>query len=448
MSSIKVVVGFYSLLAVVEQTFAIAWPAGFQRVLSSVKAAFASVVDLSAFACAVHVNWFHKVGFWCLAMFVVLFAIAVVYAVVACKDRQRGGGQVAHAIATRRSPLDRMLDKLAGEDRSPALGVEYSGYCFNAMLLLYPFLSPAAVAVFNCRDVAGSWYLQADVSLNCFDDRWAFWAVISALICAFYVIGLPSIAFYSIIHGSASTAFISDGYRTDAGRICLGWEVVEMIRKLLLTSAVIFCNKGSCMQISVAMLVSMFFLAFHMFHMPYETPMDNWLQVVALVSLLLMYFMGLIIKAQPALEQTYGFDAILQVVATAVGMLVLVVAFVHKAGLRWRHRTRSIGEIDGEIIEPFICKGDDAEGKDDGVDSEQFRDDFHVLQEQYHHEKGEREREQEEREREQEERKREQEREQEALRFALQRAESAEGERAAMQNQLRHVQDQLRTASA
>jgi hypothetical protein len=35
---------------------------------------------------------------------------------------------------------------------------------------LYPFLSPAVVAVFNCREVAGVWYFEADYSIVCYDS--------------------------------------------------------------------------------------------------------------------------------------------------------------------------------------------------------------------------------------------------------------------------------------
>ena len=71
MSAIKIIVGFYSLLAVLEQTFAVTWPVGFQHMVSQVKAAFASLLDLSSLSCAIPVNWFQKIGFWCLALPVV-----------------------------------------------------------------------------------------------------------------------------------------------------------------------------------------------------------------------------------------------------------------------------------------------------------------------------------------------------------------------------------------
>ena len=123
-----------------------------------------------------------------------------------------------------------------------------------------------------------------------------------------------------------------------------------MVRKFLLTSAVIFWPKGSCIQVAVAVMVSMFFLGFHLYHMPYDSRADNWFQVVALSGLLLVYFMGLLIKVQPNLEQRYAFDSLLQLISGAVAAIVLVVPIIHKARLRVRtmqivSRSRSMIEL-------------------------------------------------------------------------------------------------------
>jgi hypothetical protein len=358
-SSIKIVLGFYSLLAVVERTFAIAWPAGFQRVLSNVKAAFASVLDLSSFSCALHIDWFDKVGFWCLALVTVFVALAVAFGRAVSKFRAAkvddgDGVAVASAQSNRKGKVAWVVTKLFGAERPPELEVEYCGKAFNVMLLVYPFLSPAAVAVFDCREVAGIWYLEADYSLRCFDSRWGWWATVSAFVSVFYVLGLPCLALFSVIRRSPSIDFISAGYRIDGGSIILGWEVVEMMRKFLLTSAVIFWPKGSCIQVAVAVVVSVFFLAFQMYHMPYDTSADNWFQVLALVGLLLVYFMGLLIKVQPDLESRYGFDAILQFVATAVAAIIVAVPIIHKARREWRARGRARSGTMVELSETLL----------------------------------------------------------------------------------------------
>jgi hypothetical protein len=369
LSAIKIIIGYYSLLAVVEQTFAIAWPEGFQQVLSRVKAAFTSVLDLSSFGCAVSVDWFQKVGFWCLALLVAFLAIATAFARALREARAADQTMLARDAAVppaRHGQLSRLMDRLFGAHRPPGFDVQYSAYVFNMMLLLYPFLSPAAVAVFNCREVAGSWYVEADYSLHCFDSRWNWWAAISTFVCVFYIAGFPCLVLYCVLSRSPSIEFISNGYRTDGGRVCLGWEVVEMVRKFLLTSAVIFWPKGSCVQVTVAVLVSTFFLVFHVYHMPFDSPTDNWFQVFALVGLLLVYFMGLLIKVQPDLESRYSFDSVLQIVSMAVGIIVVGVPIIHKSRLKWRqwgHAKQPLAsdvmvELSEQLITDEDCGGD------------------------------------------------------------------------------------------
>ena len=64
------------------------------------------------------------------------------------------------------------------------------------------------------------------------------------------------------------------------------------MRKFLLTSAIIFWPRGSCIQVTVAVLVSVLFLVLHAYFTPFDTAADNWLQAIALTGLLLVYFMG------------------------------------------------------------------------------------------------------------------------------------------------------------
>jgi hypothetical protein len=445
-SGMKIVIGFYSLLAVVEQTFSIAWPAGFQRVLSNVKAAFASVLDLSSFACALHVDWFHKVGFWCLGLSLVLVALAAAFGRAMSKFGASNADEVDDGIAPAsiHSTSRGLLAVVFGAQRPPELEAEYCGKAFNVMLLVYPFLSPAAIAVFNCREVAGTFYLEADYSLVCFDSRWGWWATVSAFVTVFYVVGLPCLALFSVIRQSPSIEFISAGYRTDGGRIILGWEVVEMLRKFLLTSAVIFWPKGSCIQVAVAVTVSVFFLAFQMYHMPYDSSVDNWFQVLALVGLVLVYFMGLLIKVQPDLESRYGFDALLQLVSAAVAAIMVAVPIIHKARLKWRARGRArSGTTMVEMSEALLMNNNEHDG--DGSYIDRLQNENRAMQEQVRFGQQQLRGSQQERQREQEERKREQEehkREQEDHAATQDQLQHEREHHAATRDQLRCIQEQ------
>jgi hypothetical protein len=206
--SVKIVVGFYSLLALAGQTFAIAWPAGFRSVLDTIHAAFAIIADTSAFACVVPIDWFTKVYFWCGVLAAVVGAIWLHY---------------TYTTGCVSEPAD-----IGGDASESELRVKYSGFAFNAALLLYPFLSPAAVAVFNCLEVDGVLYLEADYNIRC-DDDWYLAAAGSAVVCVFYVFGLPAYCAYAVWRRNPAMIFLGDGYRTDRGRVVLGWEVSGLL---------------------------------------------------------------------------------------------------------------------------------------------------------------------------------------------------------------------------
>jgi hypothetical protein len=266
-------------------------------------------------------------------------------------------------------------------------------------LVLYPFLSRASVAIFKCRDVDGTLYLEADYTIQCEDSEWYLAAVGSTVICLVYVLGLPMYVARDVWCGRNAISFYAEGYRTDRGRLALGWEVSEMFRKFVLTSVVLFCHQGSVEQVALALVVSVCFLVLHVRVLPFASSADNWLQGAALVALCIVYFVGLIIKALTESDVGSSFDSLLQVSSTAI----FVMAFAIPLCLKAKFWYRGIGKSrDTEMLEPLMFEGGNGEGR--------VSDELHILrqehesmQKQCQHEKDERKREQEERKREQEE---------------------------------------------
>jgi hypothetical protein len=310
-------------------------------------------------------------------------------------------------------------------------------------------------------------YLEADYTIQCEDAEWYWVAAGSTVLCLVYVLGLPMYVARDVRRGSSTIRFYAEGYRTDRGRLALGWEVLEMLRKFALTSAVLFLHQGSVAQVAVALVVSVCFLVLHVRVLPFASNADNWLQGMALVGLCIVYFVGLIIKALPESDVGSSFDSLLRVSSTAI----FVVAFAIPLCLKAKFWYRTIGKPGGRLLlqdagvggharnsqlsntllssSDFqlseeeggsggcgergegggVCGYDPMRDGDGDDCSQLLRAELRAVKDRLRREEGGRKREQ-------EERKREQEREQEALRLALQRAESAEAERAAMQDQL------------
>jgi hypothetical protein len=163
-------VGFYSLLALVTDTYAIAYPDGFHAILVTVRAAFSSIADLSTLACAFPVNIYGQLYLWCCLLVALLGGIVLAYRCKVSAARCSGSKQLA---------TDGVDEEGAGGTTSTtttmsnsALRTKYTGYAFNAALVLYPFISRTAIVIFKCRDIDGALFLEADFTQRCEGTIW------------------------------------------------------------------------------------------------------------------------------------------------------------------------------------------------------------------------------------------------------------------------------------
>jgi hypothetical protein len=223
------------MLALVTETFAIDYPDGFHAILVTVRAAFSSIADLSTVACAFPVNIYGQLCIWCGVLAALLGGIAVAYRREACAATRRG-----------KQLVDGAGEEEADGARAPTptststLHTQYTGYAFNAALVFYPFISRTAICIFKCREVDGTLFLEADYTQRCEGTIWYLAVAGSVVICVVYVLGLPAFVAREVMTRRTTISFYAHGYHIDRGRLALGWEVLEMFRKFLLTSAVIF----------------------------------------------------------------------------------------------------------------------------------------------------------------------------------------------------------------
>lgn len=84
----------------------------------------------------------------------------------------------------------------------------------------------------------------------------------------------------------------------DYGPVYFFWEIWDLLRKLTMSGLLIFFDKGSADQLSVAILFSTFACVAHARAFPYTDPMANWIQFFVLLSLELTLFGSLILKMQ------------------------------------------------------------------------------------------------------------------------------------------------------
>jgi hypothetical protein len=339
-SCIKIVIGFYSLLAVLDRTFSIPWPGAFQEFLAWAKGFLLSPTAFSSVACTAFgyrskFNHYDELLFWTVGLLVFIAGIWLYHAWEECNvsssaDKQRGRAarsarEVGHTEAEAVAEAGVEADTGAGAGAGAAklkLHKRRKKWMFHVLLFAYPLVCPSIIATLICREIDGTRYLEADYSLKCGTPSWGrarWWSLLWLLV---YVLGMPAVVSWAVSRRDSGWAFVGDSYHDNG--VARYWEVLEIVRKLLLSAGVLYFNKGTSMQITVAVLLSAISLVVHALYEPFKKPSDNRLQTLALSSLLATYFSGLLAKVQPDAVQEAEFGWTLTVLGSVVGVFALV----------------------------------------------------------------------------------------------------------------------------
>jgi hypothetical protein len=185
------------------------------------------------------------------------------------------------------------------------------------------------------------WRLKADLSLLCDynEQKIAF-----CLCFIIYVIGLPGLATWALlkrhrIHShlsdiSLTTASVYDS-QTDRdsvspkkGKVIKDlmdslefldenykfkfwyWELVEMLRKLLLTCGVQYLGSSGVSGLAVASMISNVFLMLHAQFKPFKRKSEHWLQLFSLLLVSCNLMMATLMALQQAEEEESNTDSI------------------------------------------------------------------------------------------------------------------------------------------
>jgi hypothetical protein len=128
--------------------------------------------------------------------------------------------------------------------------------------------------------------------------------------------------------------FLFIAYRVD----CWWFEGVEMLRKLLMTSVLVFIKPGTPGQMSVGAMITFFFLLLGLFWRPFCSSILNSLNNGTLIAQFLTLFVGIMIvllDAMPAGTSQAGGDdrldrVIMSFMVVAVNGVALAWPFLHK----------------------------------------------------------------------------------------------------------------------
>jgi len=169
------------------------------------------------------------------------------------------------------------------------------------MFLMYPIVSIRILSVFNCRYIEDAWFLVDDVTAECYNGTWGIFSTIGVFMTLLYPIGVPLIMYILLNRNQHKLhkpkifnrlGFLYQNYRHET----YYGDVLDAVRKLMVTSVVMFFRPGTNMQVGGTMLISFCFLLWNVKVQPYKDPAINQLQTFNLAGVSLVLFLGLMLK--------------------------------------------------------------------------------------------------------------------------------------------------------
>ena len=161
------------------------------------------------------------------------------------------------------------------------------------LFLIYPLVSAMIFKFFICIEVNEVLYLQIDMSIECYDDLWFNQLYYVLTMIVIYPLGIPLFFYYFLnryyqqhrLHDleiKMQLGFLYEAYQTQ-----YWWfELIEMSYKLLMSSFISFLPFDY--QMKTAIMLTILYLIYHLYTMPYLRSSDDRLQLLSLIEIFLL----------------------------------------------------------------------------------------------------------------------------------------------------------------
>ena len=320
MEKLKILITHFQISMSFPESFDIQWP-DWHIDFSAFSFLKVEFMQLMQFECLYRLRFYDSLFFTVVSAAVVLLTIPVVATICLSMQSIRwklgGREKTPSAMRARSQFVDRMWNI-------------FLFLCF----FLFPPVSTTLWKTLRCIELEpGRWALWADLSVSCYDSEYYGWMIFALAGIAVFTLGIP-IFFILILlrnhrrlvlqtpHCKARYGFLYQKYSDKAWY----WEIVEMIRKVVFTSVVMFFAGGTSSQIVIAMAISFACLMLHMRVRAYREQSDISLQTVSQTCIFLTLFLGLLIRENVIIEirsllETVGLGFLVDAFTLAISVL-------------------------------------------------------------------------------------------------------------------------------
>jgi hypothetical protein len=215
---------------------------------------------------------------------------------------------------------------------------EFGDKCIHTFVIIisfsYVFVVTKASQIFNCTTVKDKLLMDSERSVECYKGDW--WLYFPFSVATLITFGLGVIALFGYVllfkkkiqaskTFNARFRFLFVRFRDER----LFWQMIIIVRKLLISTAVIFFSGYPLLVILFSMFVmfSAFILQIH--HVPYRRPFHNTMEYIVLLSTEILLFCALLFYVDdfPSSfqKEVIGVACIIIIGASSVGVALLIV---------------------------------------------------------------------------------------------------------------------------
>lgn len=156
-------------------------------------------------------------------------------------------------------------------------------------------------------------FLKADLSVKCHDDKYNRFVGFSYLL-AVYPAAFPLVTLLILWKCLSKARKVTSGKELDPltrglrffyenySDNCWFWEIVELARKVLLTSALLLTDTQSRTYIGSAAIISGLYTVLFAFYKPITDPSEHWLQLISLMASSVNFSVGMLLKVWPVIR--------------------------------------------------------------------------------------------------------------------------------------------------
>ncbi|XP_078358133.1 uncharacterized protein LOC144642903 [Oculina patagonica] len=306
LARLKILIGFYQVTSGTLDSFSyIQWPSALTQLVKYAKIVQLNLLQIAPIHCfsnSVSVSSYTSLTLFTMIVVMTPLLAMFIYWVKKLCQRKRYDFQSEESIDVFQSLQEKCYRAVF-----LVLFLIYPAACTQILQILPPACHRICV---DMKQKSCQSYLRSDYSLECYTSAYNKYVLVAYTMTAF-VVGFPVLTLfllwkyrYNAIKSctptenetrseiSAGLSFLYENYSDS----CWFWEVLELLRKVILTSVLVMIGGESRTNLGTAAIISGFYAVLFASYQPISDRFEHWLQLVSLMATCANMNVGMLLK--------------------------------------------------------------------------------------------------------------------------------------------------------